>query len=226
MVLAPGDHLVVPQVSMFVNRKGARLRNELASSGERTLRSEDVTEVLGVRVTTPLRTACDLGRLLNRDRAFAALDAMLSLGIFDADELWEAIKRFRGMRGVRQLRGFAPLADGRARVARGIHPPASLARPAARCRVRSRRSKSARPGQLSYWLDLGVADLRYAAEYDGEEWHQRTPEQKARDARRRTWMREERGWIIDVVTKDNLFGRTRDIEGILLNGVRDARRRL
>ena len=39
-------------------------------------------------------------------------------------------------------------------------------------------------------------------------------------------MREERGWIIDVVTKDNLFGRTRDIEGILLNGVRDARRRL
>ena len=39
-------------------------------------------------------------------------------------------------------------------------------------------------------------------------------------------MREERGWIIDAVTKENLFGRTRDIEGILLNGVRDARRRL
>jgi hypothetical protein len=32
--------------------------------------------------------------------------------------------------------------------------------------------------------------------------------------------------MIDPVTKDNLFGRTRDIEGILLNGVRDARRRV
>ena len=224
MVLAPGDHLVIPQVSMFVNRKGARLRNELASSGERTLKSEDVTEVLGVRVTSALRTACDLGRLLNRDRAFAALDAMLSLGVFDADELCDAVKRFRGMRGVRQLRGFAPLADGRAQSAaesilrlRWLDL-LTLPRPEPQIEV-------VRPGQPSYWLDLGVRDLRYAAEYDGEEWHQRTPEQSARDARRRSWMREERGWIIDVVTKDNLFGRTRDIEGILLKGVREARRR-
>lgn len=225
MVLAPGDHLVIPRVSMFVNRQGARLRNDLVSSGERTLRSEDVTELLGVRVTSPLRTACDLGRLLNRERAFAALDAMLSLGVFDGDELCDAVKRFRGMRGVRQLRGFAPLADGRAQSAaesilrlRWLDL-LSLPRPELQIEI-------LRPGQPSYWLDLGVRDLRYAAEYDGEEWHQRTPEQTARDARRRTWMREERGWIIDVVTKDNLFGRTRDIEGILLNGVRDARRRL
>ncbi len=225
MVLAPGDHLVTPQVSMFVNRKGARLRHDVTSSGERTLQSRDVTEVLGVGVTTALRTACDLGRLLNRDRAFAALDAMLALGDFDADELWDAVKRFRGMRGVRQLRGFAPLADGRAQSAaesilrlRWLDL-LTLPRPEPQIEV-------PRPGQSSYWLDLGIRDLRYAAEYDGEEWHLRTPEQSARDAKRRTWMREERGWIIDVVTKDNLFGRTRDIEGILLNGVRDARRRL
>jgi hypothetical protein len=87
MILAPGDHLVVPQVSMFVNRKGARLRNDLASSGQRTLAPLDVIEVLGLQVTTPLRTACDLGRLLRRDRAFAALDAMLGLRLFGPDEL-------------------------------------------------------------------------------------------------------------------------------------------
>jgi hypothetical protein len=225
MVLAPGDHLVLPQVSMFVNRKGARLRNDVTSSGERTLQSQDLTEVLGVRVTTALRTACDLGRLLSRDRAFAALDAMLALGVFDSDELWDAVKRFRGMRGVRQLRGFAPLADGRAQSAAEsilrlrwldlltLPPPEP-------------QIEVPRPGQPSYWLDLGVRDLRYAAEYDGEEWHLRTPEQRARDARRRTWMRKERGWLLDPVTKDNLFGRTRDVEGILLKGVRDARRRL
>ena len=225
MVLAPGDHLVVPQVSMFVNRKGARLRNDLASSGQRTLGPLDVIEVLGLQVTTPLRTACDLGRLLRRDRAFAALDAMLALRLFSPDELWEAVDRFRGMRGVRQLRGFAPLADGRAQ-----SPGESilrlrwidlliLPRPEPQIEV-------VRPGRWSYWLDLGLLELRYAVEYDGEEWHVRTPEQRARDRRRRTWLRDERGWSIDVVTRDNLYGPTRDIEGILQHGVRQARRRL
>ena len=224
MVLAPGDHLVVPQVAMFVNRKGARLRNDLAESGQRTLRREDVTEVLGLQVTTPIRTACDLGRLLSRDRAFAALDAMLALGAFGSAELWDATQRFRGMRGVRQLRAFVPLADGRAQ-----SPGESilrlrwidllmLPRPELQIEV-------VRPGQWSYWLDLGVEELRYAVEYDGEEWHLRTPEQRERDRKRRTWLREEKGWIIDPVTKQNVFGRGRDIEGILMNGVREARRR-
>jgi hypothetical protein len=150
---------------------------------------------------------------------------MLALDVFGTDELWDAVQRFRGMRGVRQLRGFAPLADGRAQ-----SPGESilrlrwldlltLPRPEPQIEVPG-------PGEWSYWLDLGVRDLRYAAEYDGEEWHLRTPDQSARDSRRRGWLRQERGWTIDPVTKDNLFGRTRDIEGILLNGVRDARRRV
>lgn len=225
MVLAPGDHLVVPKVSMFLNRKGARLRNDLSASGQRTLRPEEVTEVLGLRVTTPLRTACDLGRLLHRDRAFAGLDAMLRLGVFTPDELWEATRRFRGMRGVRQLRGLVPLADGRAE-----SPGESILRlrwldlltmPAPELQIEIERS-----GRLSYWLDLGVVRLRFAVEYDGEEWHRRTPEQRERDRRRRAWLREERDWIIVPVTKENVFGHDRDIESILVKGVRDARGRL
>ena len=225
MVLAPGDHLVVPTVSMFVNREGARLRNELSSSGERALRPDEIMEVLGLQVTTPLRTACDLGRLLSRDRAFAALDAMLRLGLFTKEDLRQAVEQFRGMRGVRQLRGFAPLADGRAE-----SPGESIVRlrwldlltmPPPELQI-----EIVRVGQASYWLDLGVALLRFAVEYDGEEWHRRTPEQRERDCRRRAWLREERDWIIEPVTKDNIFGRQRDIESILVNGVRDARRRL
>ena len=93
MILAPNDHLLTPPVSMFVNRKGGRLRNELTRSGQRLLPKSDVMEVQGVLVTTPLRTACDLGRLLHRDSAFAALDAMLRLGAFDRDELCDAAGR-------------------------------------------------------------------------------------------------------------------------------------
>lgn len=225
MVLAPGDHLVVPTVSMFVNREGARLRNKLASSGERALRPDEVMDVLGLQVTTPLRTACDLGRLLSRDRAFAALDAMLRLGVFTQEELRQVTEEFRGMRGVRQLRGFAPLADGRAE-----SPGESILRlrwldlltmPPPELQIEIERST-----RLSYWLDLGVVQLRFAAEYDGEEWHRRTPEQRERDRKRRTWLRNERDWIIEPVTKANVFGRERDIESILVYGVRDARRRL
>ena len=182
-------------------------------------------EVHGLLVTTPLRTACDLGRLLSRDQAFAALDAMLGLGMFSSEELWNAVDEHRGMRGVRQLRGFVPLADGRAQSPgesitrlRWIDL-AVLPRPELQIEVE-------RPFGWSYWLDLGVVELLFAVEYDGEEWHRRTPEQRERDRKRRTWLRDERGWMIEPVTKENVFGHNRDIESIILNGVREARRRL
>ncbi len=225
MVLAPNDHLVTPPVSMFVNREKCRLRNDLCASGQRIMPKRDVMEVFGLQVTTPLRTACDLGRLLHRDAAFAAMDAMLRLRLFDNEALREATKQFRGMRGVRQLRAFVPLADGRAE-----SPGESITRlrwldlltlPTPELQLEIER-----PGQWSYWLDLGVEELLYAVEYDGEEWHRRTSEQRERDRKRRNWLRDERGWMIDPVTKENVFGHHRDIESILLNGVRNARRRL
>ena len=182
-------------------------------------------DVFGLQVTTPLRTACDLGRLLRRDSAFAALDAMMRLRLFNTEDLRAATKEFRGMRGVRQLRGFVPLVDGRAE-----SPGESITRlrwldlltlPTPDLQIEVER-----PGQWSYWLDMGVEELLYAVEYDGEEWHRRTPQQRERDRKRRTWLRQERGWMIDPVTKENVFGRRRDIESILVNGVRNARRRL
>ena len=223
MVLAPGDHLVIPQVSMFVNRKGARLRNEFASSGERTLKSEDVTEVLGVRVTSALRTACDLGRLLNRDGR-SPRSTRCSLWVSSTPTSvgrGQAIPRDARSTPAARVR---PLADGRAQSAaesilrlRWLDL-LTLPRPEPQIEV-------LRPGQPSYWLDLGVRTSATPRSTTVRSGTGGLPS-KARDASRRTWIREERGWIIDVVTKDNLFGHTRDIEGILLNGVREARRRL
>ena len=60
MVLAPNEHLDVMPVAMFLPT-GRRLRNALSDSGERRLRPEDITEVMGIPVTTMLRTAWDLG---------------------------------------------------------------------------------------------------------------------------------------------------------------------
>jgi hypothetical protein len=224
MVLAPGDHLMVPPVSIFVSRRGARLRNDLAASGQRMLSERDVMQVYGVRVTTPLRTACDLGRLLGRDQAFAALDAMARLGV-DPGEMWEEHGRFRGMRGVRQLRGFIPLTDGRSESQgesvlrlRWLDLSNTLPPPELQIEVPGPYGETLR-------LDLGVESLRAAVEYNGEEWHDRTDEQRAHDRARQAYLRGEQDWIVEAVTKRNLWGRERDVESILVRTVDQARRR-
>ena len=114
MVLRPNEHLELRPVSMFLPARGGRLRNPLADSGERSFRKGDVVEINGLRVTSPLRTACDLGRVRWPEDAISALDAMLRLGLFTREQLIVEVERFRGMRWVRTLRGVAPLADGRA----------------------------------------------------------------------------------------------------------------
>lgn len=72
----------------------------------------------GVRVTTPLRTALDLGCLLRAREAIAALDAFARLHGIPTALLTAELPRFKRRRGVRQLRTLVPLVDGRAESAR------------------------------------------------------------------------------------------------------------
>lgn len=222
MVLAPNDHLHLPKVSVFRPSGHGRLRNGLSVSGERNLIAEDITEIWGLPVTTPLRTALDLGRLLRRDQALAALDAMLRLEAFGQGQLLGAIERFRGMRGVRQLRALAPIADGRAEspgesVLRLRWIDFGLPRPEPQISVYVDGIEVAR-------LDVGLDDLKYAAEYDGEEWHS-SDEQRRHDRKRRAWLDREQGWTIRPVRKKNIYGQHQDIDQILLAGLRAARER-
>lgn len=225
MILAPGDHERVPALSVFDRKRGGRYRNELTRSGQRMMRTADLMDVDGLLVTTPLRTACDLGRLLKRDQAFAALDAMLRLGRFTKDELVDAAAGYRGYRWVRQLRALAPWADARAESPQesilrlrwldcpGLPPP------------EPQRPVPAPVSALESWyfLDVGNDDLRFAVEYDGEDFHGEP--QREHDEVRRTWITDEHGWVIRVVRKHNIQGPGRDIERILRDGVAEARDR-
>jgi hypothetical protein len=74
----------------------------------------DLQTVAGIRCTTPLRTALDLGRRLAPDRALAALDGLLRLGSFTHTALMAELPRFGGHPGAGQLRELAALADARA----------------------------------------------------------------------------------------------------------------
>jgi hypothetical protein len=224
-VLSPGGHVERPPVTIFRFAGKNRLRNGLAASGERTFKPEDLMVLEGVTVTTPLRTALDLGRLTHRDWALAAIDALLRGGGFSLDELVGEVERFRGQRGVVQLRELAPLGDPRAESPgesvlrlRWIDLT-SLPRPEPQVSI-------LRPdGRVLYRIDLGVRSLRFGVEYDGEQ-HHTEEEDRDHDAERRRVLAEHFDWIIRPVTKANVFGTTRDIERILHEGIREARARL
>lgn len=224
-VLGPGEHLATPPVSIFRSPGGCRLRNDLCSSGERTFSRDDLTVLEGVTVTTPLRTALDLGRLQKRDWALAGIDALLRAGAFTTTALLDNVERFKGHRWVVQLRELAPLGDGRAE-----SPPESVLRlrwldlPSL-LRPEPQVSITLPSGHEIYRIDLGVRALRFGLEYDGEEHHSSNAD-RAHDLRRRNDLAERFGWLVVPVTKANVFGAGRDVERILHEGVRAARRRL
>lgn len=224
-VAPPGAHEELPPVAFYRHAGRHRLRNGLCLSGERTLVARDVLPLGDILVTTPLRTALDLGRLVHRDQAIAALDALLRHGAFTHVELLAEVERFRKQRGVVQLRALAPLADPRAE-----SPPESVLRlrwldlsslPAPQPQVSVRLPH----GRELYRIDLGVEELRFGVEYDGHEHHTSERDQE-HDRRRRKELAERFGWLVVPVTRENVFGHARDIEGILQEGIREARARL
>jgi hypothetical protein len=128
--------------------------------GVRQLAAHDVRRVGGVRVTTPLRTALDLGRLLPDDLALGAMDALAAGGTFTHVQLLAELPRFAGLRGVGQLRALAVQVDARA---------ASPAESGLRLRWHQAQLPTAVPGLLVaaggrlVRLALGVERRQYGA---------------------------------------------------------------
>ena len=221
MVLAPNEHIHLRPISVFRPSGFGRLRNDLADSGERNLIDADIVEVGGIRVTSPLRTAWDLGRVRWTDQAIAGIDAMLGLGRFSREEFLDGIERFRRMRWVTVLRAVGPLGDGRSQspgesVLRLRWIEVHLPTPHPQLEVY-------RDGVLIAILDIANEELRYAAEYDGAEWHT-SPEQREHDRIRRTAVRGE-DWVVDAFVSADLFGREQNAEARLREGAAEARQR-
>jgi hypothetical protein len=222
MILAPNDHLAVPRVSMYLS-PGNRLRNKLAKSGERTFLDGEVVEIHGVRATSKLRTTCDLGMVRNRDQAFAAMGMMMNVADFTHERLVAMAmgRRFRGYRYVRQFRALVP------HVRAGAQSPpecvlllrwvdcTDLPYPRPQVPVMGPRGW--------YYVDVGCEDLRYGAEFFGDEFH--GPEEEEHDEARLEWLDQKGDWIIDVFRKHNIYGPHQDVAQTLRAGVAKARKR-
>jgi hypothetical protein len=83
MVLAPNEHLEVVPVS-DVSPHRAPSPKRMAISGERSLWPEDITEVMGIPVSTMLRTAWTLA-VSAHGTIVSAMDQMLRLPRFPVD---------------------------------------------------------------------------------------------------------------------------------------------
>ena len=206
--LAPGDHRRTPRVSIFAP-PGRRLRNGLTDSGERRLLDRDVVTLGGLlRVTTPLRTACDQGRLLTADQGLAAMDSLATLRSFDIEELVDELDRFKRYRGIVQARQWAPWADpgsdsqfesiGRKRWIEAGQP-----RP--QCQV----PEVAQDGG-AFLIDFGLAEERFGGEYFGERFH--GADDALHDEARLAWLRQGRGWTIVVARSHHVVGPRQDLE--------------
>ena len=213
-VLLPNAHLARPRPDVLRHPGRRALRNPLVRSGERAVSRRDLMRIGSVVVTTPLRTGCDLLRLQRRDVAMWGMCSMLGTGTFTIEEVFAEIPRWRGARGVVQLRALAPLADG---LVESFGEAALLLRwhdaglPRPRCQISVMDG-----GHEVFRIDIGLEEMAFGGEYDGEEFHDETT--REHDEGRRGWLAEDRGWWIEVFRRIHVFGQHQNAEARLRRG--------
>lgn len=114
LVVGDGRIVVGATAGWLYGACDAPQRLDLATSRTRGLPARDVTSVRGLRVSTPLRTALDLARMLPPAAALAALDTLLRDGVLAHADLLAEGSRLHAVRGAAQARHLLGLADGRA----------------------------------------------------------------------------------------------------------------
>jgi very-short-patch-repair endonuclease len=154
-----------------------------------TLAADEIVEYSGLRMTTPARTAYDLGRWLDLTEAVAAVDALAHRFPFEPSDLQMLRHRHLGARGSRALGHVLAMVDRRAEspmesrirvvlVLDGLSPEVQFPVLLDGC---------------SFRLDLAFPAVRLAVEFDGG--HHRTAQQARRDLWREA-MLVGAGWKI------------------------------
>lgn len=177
------------------------------------LDSDDICIRRGMRVTTPARTAFDIGRLLPEARSVPILDALLNATKLDTIDVEKLALNRTGMRGIRQLTKALKLTDGGAEspqetrlrlalIAGGLPAPEAQIEFFDEC------------GAAYIRADMGWRQWKVIVEYDGvQHWA---------DARQRAWdieriaILESLGWTVIRVSAvllrrpDAVVARVRD----------------
>lgn len=191
-----------PPIETCALRGHTRARLAGTEGRIRDLAPHDIMTIGGVRMTTPLRTACDLGCRLRRREAYAAMVAFARLHALTASDFNRMLRRYGRRRGVVQLRELIPLLDLRFESPRecwtflAIHD-AGLPHPEPQHWI-------VIDGIPTYRLDLAYVHARVCVEYDGADFHDSSEQREADDVRR-AWLREH-GWTVIVLRAGDFTG--------------------
>jgi hypothetical protein len=166
---------------------------------EQLLADDEVARVAGLPVTTPVRTAYDLGRHLPRGQGVARLDALMRATPFSREDVLLPAQRYPAPRGVRRLRSALHLVDG------GASSPKETW-------LRLLLIDAGLPTLITQipvvdgyralaMLDMGWPEFGVAVEYDGD--HHRSDRRQYVKDQWRLRKLAELGWIIiRVIAED------------------------
>lgn len=176
-----------------------------------SLRQDEWMLLGDLPVTTPQRTAFDIGRRKPTRSTVARMDALLRATGATVEDVAGVADRHRGARGLRQLEEVLTLVDAGAQ-----SPRESLLRltliEAGLPRPRTQIPVIGLDGMTMYYLDMGWEDLMVAVEYDGDQ-HRTDRWQYTKDVRRLEEL-ERLGWIVIRVladhSSDDIVRRVRD----------------
>lgn len=163
----------------------------------------EITEVQGLKVTSPARTAYDLARRGDLVERVVAVDRLANVHRFDPDLLLDFVARHRGARGNDLVSCVLAHADRRAGSPmetrlRMLIVQAGLPKPQVQWVVQDERTRTA------LWLDLAWPDRMIGIEYEGEGHTE--PDRVLRDIGRYTGL-VDMGWRIYRYTKREILRR-------------------
>lgn len=161
--------------------------------------ADEVTRVAGLPVTTKVRTAYDLGRLLSRGEAVKRMDALMHAQAFSAEDVVLLAKRHAGARGLRRLRTALPLVDGGAASPKETWLRLLLID--AGFPVPETQIPVVDGFYPVGWVDMGWRQYQVAAEYDGD--HHRKDRRTYVNDQRRAHKIAALGWnVVRVIAED------------------------
>lgn len=169
-----------------------------------TLRPEEAQPLCGRSVTTPSRTAFDLGRRLPLTEGVQRLDALMNATDVEVADIEAVVQRHPGVRGLRRLRRTLELVDGGAEspyesLTRLLLLRAGFPRPQTQIRVLDS------DGRVVARIDLGWPEYRVGVDFEGAH-HWTDPRQRNADAER-YWLLPRLGWDDIRLTSGMLHNR-------------------
>jgi hypothetical protein len=184
-----------------------------------TLADDEVGVIDGMAVTTPARTAFDVGRRGRLENAIIRLDALANATGLKPDDVSALADRHTGARGIVQLRKAVGLMDG------GAESPQET-----RTRLLLINAGFPRPktqivicneyGEFVARIDMGWPEWKVGVQYDGPQ-HWTDPGQHARDIDQQAEL-QALDWRIVRVSRDLLRYRSSVFVGRTCGAMRTA----